>query len=119
MSANEDEVPEIQNDPGSGDEWTARAVILAPFAILTIASLSFIGLIVAGYIPVNVTIEGTIGAQGAFNTVVRPILLASAAVMVLAFVLALMKEYGTNPVTYLIERVANIAKNYNPPEENQ
>lgn len=119
MSASEGEMPEIEDDPGTADEWFARLIIAIPFLILGLASAAFVGLIYTGYIPVNVTIDGTINAQSAFNTVVRPILLVTAAVMLLAFVLALMKEYGTNPVVWVVERVANLARNYNPPEENQ
>jgi len=119
MSESDEELPQIKEHKGQGDEWTARLIIFIPFGILALVSATIVSLIVFGYIPLNVVIEGSIDAQNAFNSVVKPILFGTALLMGLTFIMALMKEYGSNPVRSVVGWVGRLATNleYNPVAE--
>lgn len=112
--AESSDAPTIEDDKGSWDEWVARVVIVAPFAMLFVAVVTAAGLMATGVIGVNVTIEGSISASNAFNTVVAPLVLLFGGLLGLTWLLALMKEYGMNPVVWLVQRIGNAAANYNP-----
>lgn len=112
------EAPEIEDDEGPWDERVARTIILAPFIMLFVAVLTVAGLVATGVIGVNVTIEGSVAASTIFNRVLAPLSLLFGGLLGLTWLLALMKEYGVNPVMWVVQRIANLARDYNPNQEN-
>lgn len=110
------DAPQIEDDEGPWDEWVARLIILIPFLIVLILSTGFIILTVTGIIPVNVSVGGTISISTVFNTIFTPLVLLFGGLMALTWLMALMKEYGSNPVTWVVNRIGRAAANYNPPE---
>jgi len=98
------EPPDIKDQQGPWDEIVNRIILLTPFVIL-LAGTGY--LIYTGSISVGqVTISGTIP--------VRPIALGVGVLLGFTWLLALAKFYGLAPVTWLGEKLHNIAKNYNP-----
>ena len=114
MSASEDEVPEIKNQKGRWDKRVAYAVLVIPFLLITLAGLTIVGLVATGTIPINVSIAGTISA----SNVIAPLVLVFGGLLALTWLLALMKVFGVNPVVWLIQRIANLARDYNPDRDN-
>lgn len=115
MSASEDEPVEIKDIEGRWDERIAYAVLVIPFLLVTIGVVAIAGLVTAGQIPVNVSIEGTVSA----TQVISPLILVFGGLLALTWLLSLMKVFGIHPVIYVVERIANASKNYNPDDDNQ
>lgn len=114
MSASENEPPQVKNQEGRWDERVAYAILVIPFVLVSVAVFAIVGLVATGVIPVNASIEGTLAATSVFESVVAPLMLVFGVLLALTWVLALMKVFGVNPVVWLVRRVANAAREYNP-----
>jgi len=100
----------IQDDPGKVDEYFARAIIIAPWAIALVALLAINTAMAMRMLVFDVTITGTLPAEYVVNTVVKPVVFGFAVLFGLAYLLATAKEWGLSP----IKKIANLAKDYNP-----
>jgi hypothetical protein len=101
----ENEPLRVQDDPGSADEWFARAILATPFVLLLVAAIGGAVLVALGQVTLDVTVAGTIP--------VRPLVLGFAALLGLSYVLAAAKEWGIRPVKW----VAGAARDYRPGDE--
>lgn len=114
MSASEDEIPEIEDQKGPWDERISYAILVVPFLLITLVVLAVVGLVATGTIPVNVSIAGTISA----SEVIAPLVLVFGAMLALTWLMALMKVFGMNPVVWVVQRISNAARDYNPDRDN-
>jgi hypothetical protein len=114
MSEEEKDAPEIKDSPGKTDNYAALAILVIPFVLVAATVFTAIGLVASGIIPVNVEIAGSLAASSVFKTIVAPLTLVFGGLLALTWMLALMKVFGVNPVVWLIQRIANLAQNYNP-----
>jgi len=104
------DAPQIQDDPGSADEWIARTILLVPWVTLLLAVVGVISATLTGLITFDVAIEGTLSVQYLFNTFAKPLYYGLLAIFVGSYVLAAAKEWGIKPIQWL----ANAAEGYNP-----
>lgn len=104
------EEPTVQNDPGKADEYFARLIIIAPWALAVAALITLNVAMTMRMLVFDVTITGSVNAQYALNTIVKPIAFGLAALLGLAYILATAKEWGLSP----IRKLADLAKDYNP-----
>lgn len=109
MSADSDNPPEIKDQPGPWDEIVNRAILLLPFIALValVAWLITTGTVTVG----TISIEGTVP--------VRPLALGAGGLFGFTYLLALAKFYGLAPLSWLFNRLHNLAKNYNPGDESE
>lgn len=105
VEASETDPLRVQDDPGSADEWFARAIIATPFVLLLVGGVVAAVLVSTGQVTLDVTISGTIP--------VRPLVLGFGVLLGLSYVLAAAKEWGISPVKW----VAGAAQNYRPNDE--
>lgn len=111
------EAPKIKEQKGPWDERVAYAILITPFALLTLGVVLLGVLTLTGTISINVGISGSLSASNVFNSVVAPLILLFGALLGLTWLLALMKVFGANPVVWVVQRIANAATNYNPPQD--
>ena len=100
----------VQDDPGRVDEYFARAIIIAPWAIAVVALLALNTAMAMSMLTFNITITGQASATYVINTIVKPLAFGFGALIGLAYLLAITKEWGLKPIKTLL----NMAENYNP-----
>lgn len=92
-----DEAPEIKDHDGPWDELVNRIILLAPWlAILGIGGW----LLYTDSLSTDIVIGGQVSAT--------PLVYAGAGIVVVTYVLAVMKFYGSSPVAW----IASIADSY-------
>lgn len=97
--------PSIKEHAGRWDEFVNRVILVAPWlAIVAYA----IYILTTGRVRTDITISGTVPVDILAYLVVG--------LFAVTYALALMKFYGAKPLSWLLTRVHNLAKNYNPPQ---
>jgi len=108
-----EDAPQIRDYPGPWDEVVNRLIIvLLPAGVVGSAGYLFL----SDSIRVTYAITGEIPASLVFRRLVVPVAYGVGAALLVLYALALMKFYGSNPFAWVVEKVRNAARDYNPEE---
>ena len=106
-------VPRIRDHAGPWDEAVNRIVLLI-LPVGVVAATAYLAL--SGAVRLDYTVSGEIPAETVFNRLVVPAAYVIGGALVVLYALALMKFYGSNPFAWVVEKVRNAARDYNPDE---
>ena len=106
-------VPRIRDHTGPWDEAVNRIVLLILPVGVVAATAS---LALSGAVRFDYAVTGDVPAETVFNRLVVPAAYTVGGALLILYALALMKFYGSNPFAWVVEKIRNAARDYNPEE---